>query len=129
MVSEADQAKLADRAEELSTDVLLARLAVGHDALAGRNDRDAHPVQDAREVADAAVDPPARLARAVDLVDDLLAGHRVLQLDADLALLGVIDDVVVFDVALVLEHLCDAGADLALGDEDHSSADPVCVPD
>ncbi len=52
---------------------------------------------------------------------------RILQLDADLALLAVVDHVEFFDVSLVLEHLRDAAADLALGNEHHSSADAIGV--
>src|SRR6185295_10106807 len=46
---------LADGAEKLATDILLARPAIAHHALGRAHDRDAHPVEDAREVADAAV--------------------------------------------------------------------------
>jgi hypothetical protein len=49
-------------------------------------------------------------------VDDLVAAERVLEPHADLALLGgVLDDVELFDVAFVAQHVCDPDADLARG--------------
>src|SRR5205814_8576922 len=46
---------------------------------------------------------------------------------ADLALLLVGDFIVLFDVAFVAQHLGDAGADLALGDQDHAPSDTVGI--
>src|SRR5439155_22180905 len=98
-------------------------------ALAGADDGDAHAVQHVGQVVDLAVNAAAGLALAVDGVDDLRAVHGVLELDANLALLAVVDLVELLDVALVLEDLRDAGADLAVGDEHEAPTDPVGVPD
>src|SRR3954454_20041228 len=121
--------RLHNRTQHFAADVVLAGLAVAHHALARGDDGDAHPVQHARQVADAAVHAAAGLAGAVDRVDHLVAGHRVLELDADLPLPGVVDHVDLFDVPFVLQHLGDAGADLALGDHDQPPTDSVGVPD
>jgi len=59
----------------------------------------------------------------------LAAVHRVLQLDAEHALSGVLDQVEFLDVAFVLEDAGDAGADLAVGHHDHAPADPVGISD
>src|SRR5581483_4933511 len=120
---------LAHRAQQLAADVFLAGLAIAHHALAGADDGDAQAVEDIGTLLDLAVHAPARLALAVQLVDHLVAGERVLELPANLPLLGVIDNVVLFDVPLILQHPRDARADLALGDKDHLPADPVCIPD
>src|SRR5688572_19895812 len=106
---------------------MFARPAVAHDAFARADDRDAHAVQDLRKIIDLAVHAAAGLAFAVEHVNDLFAAHRIFELDANLALLLVGDHVVVLDVAFVLEHLRDAGADFALPDQHHSPADPVGV--
>src|SRR5688572_6046927 len=120
---------LADRAEQLAADVLLAGLAVAHHALARADHGDAHAVEHLGELFDLVIDAATGLAEALDLVDDLLARHRVLELHAELALLAVVDHIVFLDVTFVLEHLGDAGADLALVDEHELPADPVGVPD
>src|SRR5437867_1618534 len=119
----------AHRAKQFAADVAFSCLAVAHDAFAGADDGDAHAVENPRQVADAAVNPPARLRGTVQGVDHLLAAHRILELHAELALAVVLDGVEVLDVALVLKHLGDAGADLASGDEDQPSSDPVGIPD
>src|SRR5438876_7574249 len=90
---------LAHGAKQFTTHVLLPRLAIAHDALGRADDGDAHAVEDARQVADAAVDPPAGFGGAVQGVDDLVAAGRVLELDADRALPLVVDDVVLVDIA------------------------------
>src|SRR5437016_8879052 len=100
---------LADGAENFTTNVILSCPSIRHHAFARAHDDDAHPVQHGRKLLDAAVDAAAGLARAVDLVDDLVSVHPVLELDPDLALLLVFDDHIFFDVSFILEHLRDAG--------------------
>src|SRR3954470_6835833 len=121
--------RLADGAEQLAAHVRFAGLAVAHDALAGADDGDAHAVEHVGQALDAAVHAAAGLALAVDGVDHLAARVRVLELDPDLALALVVDHIVLLDVALVLENLRDARADLALGDLDEPTAHPVGVTD
>src|SRR5207248_1104017 len=120
---------LAHRAQQFAADVLLAGAAIAHHAFARGHNRDAHAVEHRGQLAHAAIHAAAGLAGAVDRVDHLFAGHRVLELDADLALLRVFDDIVVIDVALVLENLRDAATDFAPGDEDHPTPDAVGVAD
>jgi hypothetical protein len=70
------------------------------------DDRDAEAVHDLGQVVAALVDPKARPADALDLLDDRLAGV-VLQRDLELRLGLVAADREVLDVALVLEDLRD----------------------
>src|SRR5439155_6350866 len=99
---------LAHRAQKLSADIILPRPAIAHHAFAGADHHDPHAVEDLGQLLDAAIDPAAGLAGAVDHVNDLVAVHPVLELHADLALLLVVDDVVLLDVPFILEHLRNA---------------------
>src|SRR3546814_5778049 len=70
-------------AQDLAADFGSARLTVGHHATRRRQDRNAEPVIDARQVGDLRVDPPAGLRHPGDLADDRLT-LVVLQLDVKL---------------------------------------------
>src|SRR6476646_1035978 len=55
---------LPDLAQDFAAHAALARLAVGHEPLVGREDRDAHPAEHAGHVARARVHPEAGLRDA-----------------------------------------------------------------
>src|ERR1700683_2016533 len=120
---------LAYRAQQFTADVMLAGAAVAHDALAGADHGDAHAVEHVWQLPDRAVDPAAGLALPIDVVNHLVAGRGVLELDADLALNVVLDRIALLDVPFVLEHLCDAEADLASRNENHPPANAIGVAD
>src|SRR5690606_13861208 len=99
-------------AEELAADAGLASLAVDHHSLARGEDRDAQPAEDARDLVLPHVPAPSGTRNAPQAPD-----HRlplvVLQEDGDLALLSVLVDEVVLDVALALEDVDDRQLQLA----------------
>src|ERR1700751_5854325 len=100
------------REQDLAAAIGVARGVIRHHALRGRHDGDAEAVVDARQVAHRRVDAPAWLRHAGDL-----ANHRgaveILELDLDLAAaVAVRDGGVAADVALGLEHLEHAFAQL-----------------
>src|SRR5688572_5170635 len=101
---------LPDVGEDFPTHALLVGLAVGQQALAGRDDRDTQAAEHLRETGALGVDPEAGLADAPDARDGALAVAAVLEGDverlAHLAL-GRLRDVVRRDVALLLEDLGD----------------------
>src|SRR5919202_3599393 len=101
-----------DPAEHLAAHVLLARLGVGHHALGRRDDRHAEAVVDARQVPHRGIDPTARLRDALDLADHGLA-LVIFKLDVELGLaVAVLDHAVAADIALGLQHVEDALAQL-----------------
>src|SRR4051794_23536245 len=121
---------LADGAQQLATDVRLARPPVAHHAAARAHDADAHAVEHPGEVLHLAVHAPPGLALAIERVNDALAVAGVLELDADLPLLeGVLHHVVLLDVPLILQHLRDAGADLAVAHQHEAASDAIGVAD
>src|SRR5690606_12300124 len=93
-----------DGAEELTADPGLASLAIDHDSLAGGEDRDAESAEDPRNLVAADVPAQAGTRHALQLPD-----HRppalVAEKDGDLALLAVLVDDVILDVALALEDV------------------------
>src|SRR6202171_3754877 len=103
-----------DDAQYFATDAGGARLAIGHDAVRGRDDGDSQSVHDPRDIVLALVDAQARLRHTLDFFD-----HRpsrvVLQRDLQLRLGLVAHDGEALDVALVLEHLGDRQFDLGCG--------------
>src|SRR3954470_20966344 len=109
--------RLPDVGEDFPAHALLVRLAVGQQALARRDDRDAQAAEHLRQAGVLGVDPQARLANPADAGDGALAVAAVLQGDgqrlADLAL-GRLLHVVRGDVALLLEDLRDALLELAV---------------
>src|SRR5204863_2797187 len=108
---ETSGAPLPDLAEDLAAHSTLARLAVGHESLVGREDGDAHAAEHAGHVARTRVDAQAGLRDATQTGDRALAVGRVLELDLQLVagLRLVLGDVPTRDVALALE---DAGQGL-----------------
>src|ERR1700739_961681 len=85
-----------------------ARLAVGHDALGGRDDHRPHAPEHLRQVVLAAIDAQPRPADALQAVDHRPA-LEVLQADGEPRLAAVGVEAEVGDVALVLQHLDDGG--------------------
>src|SRR3954469_6586203 len=108
---------LPDVGEDFPTHALLVRLAVGQQALARRDDRDAQAAEHLRQAGVLGVDPQARLGDAAGAGDGALAVLAVLEGEleglAHLALGGVLD-LPGGDVALLLEDLGDAGLQLAV---------------
>src|SRR6185295_3304078 len=93
-----------DDADDFAADAGRARLAVGHDAARGRDDRHAQAVHDLRQAVAVLVDAQARLGDALQALDDRPAGV-VLQADAQHFLRAVLAHREILDIALVLEHL------------------------
>src|SRR5690349_1342273 len=103
-----------DDADHFAADTGGARLAITHDALRGRDDRDTQAVHHARQVVAPLVDAQARLGDALQALDHGLAGV-VAQADAQLLLAVGLAHREVLDVALVLEHLGDGGLQVRAG--------------
>src|SRR5262245_21246532 len=104
--------------EDLAADALTGGVAVGHHPVRGGHDRDAEPAEDPRQPVVTRVDPPARLAHALQAADRAFALGAVLQRDAvdaldPLALLGVARD-----VPLGREDLQDRSAHLRRRDDE-----------
>src|SRR3954454_17643546 len=108
---------LPDVGEDFPTHALLVCLAVGQQALARRDDRDAQAAEHLRETRVLGVDPETGLADPANTRDGALAVAAVLERDgqrlADLAL-GRLLHVERRDVALLLEDLRDALLELAV---------------
>src|SRR6478672_7902327 len=108
---------LPDVGEDFPTHALLVGLAVGQQALARRDDRDAQAAEHLRETRVLGVDPETGLADAANTRDGALPVAAVLQRDgqrlADLTL-GRLLHVERRDVALLLEDLRDALLELAV---------------
>src|SRR5712691_3355346 len=115
--------------EDFAADLLLARLAVGQDALGRGHDRHAHAGQDGRDLVVADVDPPARRGHAHQSRDHLLVGRAVLEIDAERVLLGVLEHAVVLDEALALEDLGHAQLEPGRRDVHLLVLGPAGVPD
>src|SRR6185436_3585537 len=106
-----DMGNLRHDAENFAADAVGARLAVGHHAARGRQDRHAEAVHDARNVVAPAVDAQARLRHALEALDHRPAGV-VLEADAQLLFRTFVAQREVLDVALVLEDLGNGSLDL-----------------
>src|SRR3546814_5395241 len=92
-------------AEDFAADILGARLGIGHDAARRRQDGDAEPVVDARQILDLGIDAAAGGRDAGDLLDHRLA-LGILQLDRQLGHAGPqLGPAVAADIALALQHL------------------------
>src|SRR5919204_1458025 len=94
--------------EDFAADLLLARLAVGHDALRRGDERDPHAGEDRRDLVVRHVHAPARRGDTHEAGDHLLVGAAVLEVDAQHVLLAVLEDAEVLDEALLLQQLRDA---------------------
>src|SRR5690606_998426 len=95
-------------AEHFAADAVGARLAIGHHAARGRQDRHAQAVHDPGDVVAAAIHAQPRLRHALQALDHRLA-RVVLEADAQLLLRAFLPHREVLDVALVLEDLGDGG--------------------
>src|SRR5439155_16220034 len=91
---------LPDVAEDFAADVGALGLGRGHDALRGRDDRDAQTAQDARHVLRLRVDPQARLADALQPGHDRVSPPAVAEMDLDVLLLLASRELEVADEAL-----------------------------
>src|SRR5205814_7479970 len=96
-----------DEADDLAADSQLLRGSAGDEPRRRGQDRDAHPAQHARPTVLARVDPPTRLGDALQARDDPLAVPAELEVD-DQGIEGfALLDVVVPDVALLLQEAGD----------------------
>src|ERR1700731_229385 len=99
-------------AEDLAADIGGAGLVVRHHAMRRRQDGDAQPVIDARQVGDLGIDASAGLRHAGDLADHRLAVD-VFELDLELGdALAYFLALIAADIALALQHFQHVGADL-----------------
>src|SRR5690242_10851983 len=96
---------LPDVGQHFAAQLLLADLAVGHDPVRGREDRDPHAREDRRDLVLGHVHAAAGLGDPHDTRDDLLVARPVLQVHAQGALLVVLDHPEVLDEPLVLQDL------------------------
>src|SRR6185295_14747982 len=92
---------LPDAAEVLATESLVARFDVGHDAAGRGHDGGAHAALHLRNGVPAQVDAASGLAHALDPLDDALLLGVILEIDADQALLLVVDRLVIVDELLL----------------------------
>src|SRR5436190_12488821 len=121
---------LSDDAEHFAAETVGARLAIGHHAARGRQDRDAQAVHHARDVVASHVDAQARLRDALDALDHRTAGV-VLERNGELflraGLAAFVADGEVLDVALVLQHPGDRAFQLRRGHRDFGVADDLRI--
>src|SRR6476646_4034408 len=101
-------ASSGDDAEDFAAHAVGAGLAVGHHAARGRQDRDAEPVHDARDVVAPLVHAQPGLRHALQALDHRAPGV-VLEADVQLFLRRVVAQREVLDVALILQHLGNGG--------------------
>src|SRR5690242_9423137 len=105
-------APLPDEGDELATELGRPRVAVGHQALGGRDDRHAEAVLDPRDLPRLHVAPETGLRDALELTD-----HRqlvvILQVQPEDANATVVQDLVLLDVVVVLEEPGHFGLQLA----------------
>src|SRR5699024_6381842 len=97
---------LPDVRDDLAADALPAGVAVGHHAVARRNDSGAKAAEHAGQLVFARVDAQTRLGDALDAADGLGLLVAVLERDLEGGAGLAVDDVVALDVALLLH---DAG--------------------
>src|SRR5256885_5611731 len=126
---------LRDDAEHFAADAVGARLAVGHHAARGRQDRHAQPVHHARDVIAPLVDAQTGLRDALDALDHrpsrvILEGNGELFLRVLAAFFAAfVADREVLDIALVLQHLGDRAFQLRRGHRDLGVADHLRITD
>src|SRR5579884_1579471 len=99
--------RLPDEGHDFPADPALLRGAARDEAGRGGQDRDAHPAQHARKAVLPGVDPAARLRHALQAGDDPLAVAAELEVDDQRIEGFALLDVVVPDVALLLEQAGD----------------------
>src|SRR5262245_25578918 len=111
-----------DPAEHFAAHVRVPRGRVRHDALRRRQNRDPEAVLHRLQVLDRRIDAAARLGDPADLDDQRLA-VEVLELDLELREgAGLLHQVVAADVALLQQHVEDAGAHLRSRSHDLAAA-------
>src|SRR5206468_6517133 len=98
---------LPDVTEDFAAHLGLPGLAIGEDTPRRRQDRHAHPAEDARNPVRRDIEPPPRLGDPAEPGDDPFLSRPVLQVDAKDALLLVLDDAEILDEALLLQDLDD----------------------
>src|SRR5712691_3094516 len=104
--------------EHFAADLLLARIPVGQDAPGRRHDRHAHAAQDGGDLLVTDVDAAPRRGHAHQPRDHRLVGRPVLEVDAEHALLVVLEHAIVLDEPLGLEDLGHAQLQLRRRDVD-----------
>src|SRR3989454_1928954 len=120
---------LPDVADDLAPHALLGGGPAGHEAAGGGEDVDAQAAVDPGDAVLAAVDAAAGAAHPLHVGDHPLHARAVLQVDAQHALLAVLVDLEVGDVALVLEDASDLDLQLGRGDVDLRKLGPDRIPD
>src|SRR4051794_9020744 len=99
-------------AQHLAADLRGAGLVVGQDAARRRQDRDAEPVIDARQVVDLRIDAPPRFRDSRDFADHRLAVD-ILQFDLELRDAGPhLLAREAADIAFALQHVEHVGAEI-----------------
>ena len=93
--------QLPDESDDLAADTVSTAVAVGHNALAGRNDRGTKTTADAGEVLYAGVLAQTGLGDTADAVDDLSLLGTILKRDVQSLLGNGVLDIVALDVALL----------------------------
>src|SRR5215831_8447704 len=107
--------QLEHRAQDLAADVLVACFVIRHHPLGGRQDRDPEPVVDARQRPHRGIDAPTGLRHPGDLADHRRA-VEIFELDIELAAaVLVLERRVAADIAFVLQHVENAGAQTRAG--------------
>src|SRR5438046_6532106 len=96
-----------DEADHLAADALLLRGTARDQTVRGGQDRDAHAAEDARQPVLACVDAAARLRHPLQVRDHALAAAAVLEVDDERLVGAAVLDVVVANVALLLEQAGD----------------------
>src|SRR5690606_41621851 len=116
-------------AEDLATDILLARLMVCHDALRRGKDGNAKTIGHMRDGFRRNIDAAARLGDARNFTHNRLA-VEILQFDRKLRLAVVeVDLAVVADIAFRLQHVEDTGAQPRAGRRHRRLPAPIGMAD
>ena len=121
--------ELPDVSDDLAADVVLASIAVGHDAMAGGNNGGTKATADAGHVGNAGVLTQARLGNAADAVDDLSLLGTILKRDVQSLLGNGVLDIVALDVALLVQNTSDLDELLAARHGDRGLVHRVSVTD
>src|SRR5262245_56267414 len=104
--------------EHFAAQLLLATFPVCHDTTRRGEDRHTHTTEDRRDLVLADVDPPSRSRHPHEAGDHLLVPRAILQIDAQRALLRVLDEPVVLDEAFLFQQLGDLHLELGGRDVD-----------
>src|SRR5207249_4133046 len=96
---------LPEPAQQLAAESGFASFAFGHESARGRQDRGAETAHHARDLVSTHVHPASGTAHALNAGDHARVLARILEIDAQHALLAVLDDLVVVDETLAQQHL------------------------